>query len=233
MARRVSCACGKPLCQIEMQSIIVMMMIVMMIVMVIATVMVRWRSHHAPYAAHDATGYAAGHSANDSANRTGCTAPFRRTSFTAAYNALSPCAQRHRKKSEEASGHNQSGFHSKSPNSVKLTDISIDKVTPDTVSLRIRREPRRNLIRRREPRASISLNVRINDHSMRYRRSTPVASESTQIGQSSYERHTADLRPTAIAGRQSRGTHRGKVFRSHQCAPRRVQLRQQRVAFVL
>jgi hypothetical protein len=130
-----------------------MMTVVVMIVMVIVTVMVRWRSHHAPYATHDAARYAAGHSTNNRANRTGCRAPFRCTSFTATYNALSPCAQRHRKKSKDASGHNQSGFHSKSPNSGKLTDISIDSVTPDVVPLRIRQEPRRNRICRTPNRA--------------------------------------------------------------------------------
>jgi len=130
-----------------------MMMVVVMIVMVIAMIMARRRSHYAPYSAHNATRYAAGHSANDSANRTGCTAPFRRTSFTAAYNALSPCAQRHRKKSKDASSHYQSGFHSKSPNSGKLTDISIDNVTPDVVPLRKRQEPRRNRICRTANRA--------------------------------------------------------------------------------
>jgi hypothetical protein len=92
------------------------MMVVMMvvIVMVIATMMAPWGSHHAPHAAHDATRYAARYSTNDRANRTGCTAPFRCTSFTSAYNALSQCAQRHCENRKDASSHYQSGFHSKS-----------------------------------------------------------------------------------------------------------------------
>jgi hypothetical protein len=72
------------------------------VVMVIAMVMSPGRSHHAPYAAHDATCYAAGHAANDSANRTGRPPSFGCASFTASYNALSPSGERHCKKSDDA-----------------------------------------------------------------------------------------------------------------------------------
>jgi hypothetical protein len=188
------------------------MMMLVMIVMMIATVMVRWRSHNSSYAAHDATRYATGHSANNRANWTSGTAPFRCASFTAAYNALSPCTQRHRKKCNDASAHNQSGFHSNSPQSSRLTDIPtvIDIRNPAQIAFD------EGLTAMRAPRSAKAGMI---DDSLRYRRSAALASESTQIGRWFFDRQTVDLGRPRFEGTIG-GAHRAKALRSRHCDSR-------------